>query len=69
MEVAEITVHQEDEMASWSCGDEAHWAMDDRTGRPIDVELVKEARVEEVTFIGRCPAWKNVLQERERISF
>ena len=36
--MAEITVNQEDEMESWSFGDEAQWAMDDRSGRPIDVK-------------------------------
>ena len=32
--------------------------MDDRSGRPIDVELVKEARAEEVTFMESLPVWE-----------
>ena len=58
MEVAETTVNQEDEMESWSFGDEAQWAMDDHSGRTIDVELVKEARAEEVTFMESLPVWE-----------
>ena len=58
MEVSEIIVNQEDETESWSFGDEAQWAMDDRSGRAIDVELVKEARAEEVTFMESLPVWE-----------
>ena len=58
MEVSEITVNQEDETESWSFGDEAQWAMDDRSGRPNDVEVVTEARAEEVTFMESVPVWE-----------
>ena len=58
MEVSEIIVNQEDETESRSFGEEAQWAMDDRSGRPIDVELVKEARAEEVTFMESLPVWE-----------
>ena len=53
-EVSEITVNQEDEIESWSCGDEAQWAMDDRSGRPMD-ELVKDATAEKATFMESLP--------------
>ena len=33
-------------------------ATDDRSGRPIGVELVKEARAEEVTFMESLPIWE-----------
>ena len=32
--------------------------MDDRSGRPIDVELVKETRADEVTFMESLPVWE-----------
>ena len=64
MEVAEITVNQEDEMESWSFGDEAQRAMDDRSGRLIDVELVKEARAEEVIFMESFPVLGGVQHGR-----
>ena len=44
MEVSEIIVNKEDETESWSFGDEAQWAMDDRSGRRIDVELAKGSK-------------------------
>ena len=58
MEVAENSVNQEDERKLWDCGSDLQWATDDHSGLSIDVELVREARAEEVQFMERLPVWE-----------
>ena len=58
VEVAENSVNQEDERRLWDCGSDLQWKMDDHSGLSIDVELVREARAEEVQFMEWLPVWE-----------
>ena len=49
-EIGELDVNPEDE--------DSQWAVDDRNGELLDVKMVKEARNEEVKFMGGLGVWE-----------
>ena len=69
MDVAEISVNQQDERELWDCGGDLQWAMDDHSGLSVDVELVRGTRAEDVKFMegcqfGRIPVGTSARRER-----